>query len=187
MIHRLIGLAGLALLIAAAPAMAQGDSEARMPGLKLSSDQPIQIESDKLEVRDAEGMAIFTGNVQVVQGETLMKSGRMVVHYAKEGGATPAVAGAPDASNIEKIEVDGKVYVKTETQVATSDAATFDMLKEVLVMTGKEVVLSDSGNVIVGCKLTVQMATGQAFLDGCQSGSKPGRVKMLLQPKSQTQ
>ena len=53
MIHRLIGLAGLALLIAAAPAMAQGDSEARMPGLKLSSDQPIQIESDKLEVRDA--------------------------------------------------------------------------------------------------------------------------------------
>lgn len=187
MIERLLGIAGLAALLAIAPALAQDGSSARMPGLKLSSDQPIQIESDKLEVRDTDGMAIFTGNVHVVQGDTLMKSGRMTVYYSKEGGATPAVAGTPDASSIERIEVDNKVYVKTESQVATSDAATFDMITEVLVMTGKEVVLSDGGNVIVGCKLTVQMATGQAHLDGCQSGSKPGRVKMLLQPKSQTQ
>ena len=41
---------------------------AALSGLKLSGDKPIQIESDKLEVREAENIAIFTGNVSVVQG-----------------------------------------------------------------------------------------------------------------------
>ncbi|PSM16533.1 MULTISPECIES: LptA/OstA family protein [Nitratireductor] len=176
---------GLSVLLAGA-AMAQ--SEPRMTGLKLSGDEPIQIESDRLEVRDAEGIAIFTGNVNVVQGPTLLKSGRMTVYYATDGAAEPAATAGPDASRIERLEVDENVYVKTETQVATADKASFDMKTEILVMTGKEVVLSDDGNVLVGCKLTVQMASGHALLDGCgQSEGATGRVKMLLQPKSQSQ
>lgn len=184
---RLSGLAALAVLLAAAGAHGQEGSTARMSGLKLSGDKPIQIESDKLEVRDAEGVAVFTGNVQVMQGPTLLKSGRMMVYYAREGGEGEKRAQGPDGGAIERIDVDGKVYVKTETQVATADAASFDLVAELLVMTGKEVVLSDGGNVIVGCRLTVQMSSGQAQLDGCGEGNKPGRVKMLLQPKSQTQ
>ena len=179
----LVGVA-CALGLLAAPAWAQ-ESSSRMTGLKLSGDKPIQIESDKLEVRDADSIAIFTGNVSVVQGETLMKSGMMTVHYAKEKGATGAAAVAPGASNIEKIQVDGKVYVKSKEQVATGDQGVFDMKTEVMTMTGKEVVLTEGQNVIVGCKLTVQMKTGAAQLDGCGDGG--GRVKMLLQPKSQGQ
>jgi len=182
----LVGLA-CALGLLAAPALAQ-DSNSRMTGLKLSGDKPIQIESDKLEVRDADSIAIFTGNVSVVQGDTLMKSGVMTVHYAKSdaggsGGTSSSIA--PGASNIEKIDVDGKVYVKSQQQVATGDKGTFDMKTEVMVLTGKEVVLTEGENVIVGCKLTVQMQTGAAQLDGCGDGG--GRVKMLLKPKSQGQ
>jgi lipopolysaccharide export system protein LptA len=54
-----------------------------------------------------------------------------------------------------------------------------------LVLSGKEVVLSEGDNVIVGCKLTVQMATGLANLEGCAGASGGGRVKMLLKPGSQ--
>ncbi|MEQ9017763.1 MAG: LptA/OstA family protein [Nitratireductor sp.] len=180
----LFGFGLNALLAGAATAL----SEPRMTGLKLSGDDPIQIESDRLEVRDAEGIAIFTGNVNVVQGPTLLKSGKMTVYYATDGATDSAPSAGPDASRIERLEVDENVYVKTETQVATADRASFDMKTEVLVMTGKEVVLSDDGNVLVGCKLTVQMATGHALLDGCdQSDGATGRVKMLLQPKSQSQ
>ena len=169
-----------ASLLAAFPAIAQEADGSRLTGLKLSGDEPIQIESDRLEVREADSIAIFTGNVSVVQGATLLKSGRMVVHYAKNDGATGA---QPAASSIERLEVDGKVYVKSNEQVATGDRGTFDMATEVMVLTGKEVVLTEGDNVIVGCKLTVAMKTGQAKLDGCGSGT--GRVKMLLQPKSQ--
>jgi lipopolysaccharide export system protein LptA len=173
-------------LIAAGPAVAQ-QTQSNFGGLKISGDQPIQIESDRLEVRDTDGVAIFTGNVNVVQGPTLMRAGRMTVFYAKGAGASTTASAAPGSGNIDRLEVDGKVYVKSATQVATADKATFDMGTEILVMTGNEVVLTDGPNVIVGCKLTVRMGTGEATLDGCGKGGqqdKGGRVKMLLQPKA---
>ncbi len=44
----------------AAPALAQ-NTTSKMDGMKLSSDQPIAIESDQLEVRDQEHKAYFHG------------------------------------------------------------------------------------------------------------------------------
>jgi lipopolysaccharide export system protein LptA len=188
-IWRRAAMAALALAtLAALPSAAVAQQTQRtMSGLNLSNDEPIQIESDRLEVRDNDKTAVFTGNVTVVQGPTLMRTGRMVVHYSggvgQPGGASPAGA---QSNNIERIEVDGKVYVKSETQVATADSGTFDLKTEILTLIGKEVVLTEGDNVIVGCKLTVLMQTGQATLDGCGGGAgQPGRVKMLLQPGSQ--
>jgi lipopolysaccharide export system protein LptA len=189
-------ITALALMAAAGTGFAQ-QSQSRMTSLNLSNDQPIQIESDKLEVRDNDRQAIFTGNVSVVQGQTLMKAGKMTVYYVgqamardgkteeKPAEAKPAAGATPGSADIERIEVDGKVYVKSESQVATGDRATFDMKTETLTLTGKEVVLTEGENVIVGCKLNVQMKTGQAQLDGCGGNQSGGRVKMLLQPGSQ--
>lgn len=166
----------------AAPATSMAQSDSAMSGLKLSGNLPIQIESDKLEVKQNENIAIFTGNVSVVQGKTAMKAGKMTVHYAKDGGSA-----ATGSSNIELIEIDDKVFVKSDTQTATGDSGVFDMKSEVLTLSGKEVVLSEGPNVLVGCKLTVQMSTGLANVDGCKDGQKPGsgRVMMSLTPGSQ--
>jgi lipopolysaccharide export system protein LptA len=175
------------LMLAPAPGVVSAQESAttsRLSGLKMSGDEPIQIESDKLEVRESENIAIFSGNVSVTQGPTLLKSGKMTVHYAQGGGGSAATGSA----NIERLEVDGKVYVKSENQVATGDRGTFDMKTEVLVLSGKEVVLSEGPNVLVGCKLTVQMKTGEAQVDGCkQGGSGTGRVMMSITPGSQKQ
>jgi len=176
-----------------------------MSGLKLSGDKPIQIESDKLEVHQNENLAIFTGNVTVVQGPSLLKAGRMKVYYVKsdaadgkdkgkkpaagadkastaEAGKAPAAGVSPmsGGANIDHLEVDGKVYIKSDDQVATGDEGTFDMKSQVLVLSGKKVVLSQGDNVLVGCKLTVQMQTGLAQVDACG-----GRVMMSLTPQSQ--
>ena len=35
-------------------------------------------------------MAIFSGNVTVVQGPTLLKAGKMTVYYAKDAGGSAA-------------------------------------------------------------------------------------------------
>lgn len=173
------GLAAAIWPAATIAAMAQ-DGSGRFTAISLSGDQPIRIESDRLEVRDNERRAIFSGNVSVVQGKTLLKSGRMIVHYAGSGGS---VAGG--SSDIERLEVDGKVYVKSESQIATGDRGTFDMKTEVLVLSGEKVVLSEGENVIVGCRLTVRMKTGMASFDGCESESGGGgRVIMQFDPKS---
>jgi lipopolysaccharide export system protein LptA len=180
--RRLIVAALIAATAAATLPLAAFAQQDRMTGLKLSGDEPIQIESDKLEVRRNENVAVFTGNVSVVQGPTLMKSKRMVVHYTDDGAAA-----APASSGIKSLEVDGKVYVKSEDQIATSDAARFDMQSEVLVMTGKQVVLTQGENVAVGCKLTVYMKTGRAVLDSCAGKEGPGRIKILITPNKAKQ
>ena len=56
---------------------------------------------------------------------------------------TAAARRRPARRNIDRLEVDGKVYVKSDNQVATGDSGTFDMKTEMLVLSGKEVVLSE--------------------------------------------
>ncbi|MBZ9849465.1 LPS ABC transporter substrate-binding protein LptA [Mesorhizobium sp. CA14] len=178
------GAASALLLLATAHSFAQSSATSQIPGLKLSGDQPIQIESDKLEVRQAESMAVFSGNVTVNQGPTLLKAGKMTVYYVKDANAgKSAAAGASamtGAANIDHLEVENKVYVKSNDQVATGDSGTFDMKTQVLVLKGKEVVLSQGDNVLKGCKLTVQMKSGLANVDGCG-----GRVMMSFTPQKQ--
>jgi lipopolysaccharide export system protein LptA len=181
-------IAALALCFAALVASqqfaaAQNTAQSRLSGLKLSGKDPIQIESDKLEVRDAEKVAIFSGNVSVVQGQTLLKAGKMTVYYADDGAGGSATTGS---ANIDRLEVENKIYVKSGTQVATGDKGVFDMRTEILTLTGKEVVLSEGANVLVGCKLTADMGTGEAQVEGCADGGKAGsgRVQMSITPGS---
>ncbi|TWF53070.1 LptA/OstA family protein [Neorhizobium alkalisoli] len=155
-----------------------------MPGMKLSNDQPIQIQSDQLEIKDQEKKAFFTGNVQVVQGTTTMKAGKMTVLYKQKAAAAGDAAAAPASissgnADIDKIFLDDTVFLTSGTQQATADNGQFDMASQTFVLTGKQVVLSDGPNVFKGCKLTVQMQTGQAKLDACG-----GRVEIMLDPKS---
>ncbi len=170
----LITLLSAAISLAPLPAFAQAASS-QMEGLKLSNDQPIQIESDQLEIKEQEKIAVFQGNVSVIQGTTSLKSGHMVVHY-KSGGKS-MTAGNTD---IERIELSGGVLLNSGTQQATGDTGSFEMASQVFVLEGKQVVLSDQQNVFVGCKLTVHANTGEAHLQACG-----GRVRIQLDPKSQ--
>ncbi|AGS20273.1 organic solvent tolerance OstA-like protein [Rhizobium etli] len=173
-----------------------GAQSTTMSGMKLSNDQPIQIESDKLEIHDQEHTALFTGNVKVVQGTTTMQSGKMTVYYkdkaAKSGAGAPAqpeakpeksASLASGSADIDKILVTDKVYLVSGTQTATADDGNFDMASQTFILTadqGNKVILSDGPNVFTGCKLTVHMQTGQAELESCG-----GRVQIQLDPKSQ--
>lgn len=164
-------------------------------GMQIDGDKPISIESNQLDVDDAAGVATFSGNVQVVQGPTQLRTAKLVVTYDKtqtdsgSGGAasTPAATGpmGGGSSQIKKLDASGKVYVKSDDQVATGDNASFDMESELVVMTG-QVVLSQGKNVAEGCRLTIQMKTGKARLesDNCpgKGGGGDGRVRMMLTP-----
>ena len=179
---RLVAAASALLLLGVAPSWAQSSATSQS-GLKLSGDQPIQIESDKLEVRQADSMAVFSGNVTVNQGPTLLKAGKMTVYYVKDANADKsAAAGASamtGAANIDHLEVENKVYIKSNDQIATGDTGKFDMKTQVLVLSGKEVVLSQGDNVLKGCKLTVQMKSGLGNVEGCP------RVIMMFKPQKQ--
>jgi lipopolysaccharide export system protein LptA len=171
---RLAGTFILLSLFASTPLAAQ-ETTSKMKGLQLSNDEPIQIESDKLEIKDPESKAIFTGNVKVVQGTTTLQAGSMVVYYKKGGGAISS-----GNADIDRIEVDKKVFLQSGTQQASADSGEFNLTAQTLVLKGKQVVLSEGKNVFTGCQLNVQMDTGEAQLEACG-----GRVQIQLDPKSQ--
>ncbi|MEK9971219.1 MAG: LptA/OstA family protein, partial [Ferrovibrio sp.] len=50
-------------------------------GSKQSSNEPIDISSDTLEVQQDKQLAIFRGKVDVIQGDTRLRSDELYVHY----------------------------------------------------------------------------------------------------------
>ncbi|MFC4624690.1 LptA/OstA family protein [Daeguia caeni] len=193
-----IGLMVVALAVAATPVAVsaqEASSGEQVPfgSLKLSSGKdPVKIDADKLEMRDKEGIAIFSGNVSVEQGDALLKSGKMIVYYNKDSqkqgeGASQGGTAGLSASGIDRLDVSGKVYLKSGTQVATGDRGTYDGKSQVLVLEGSKVVLTDGDNVATGCKLTAHMDTGKAFLESCKGAAKKGRVSIIMSPGEKQQ
>lgn len=167
-------LAVLTFAGAAGGALAQEEVQERSSNFALSNDQPIQIESDELELSENESRAHFTGNVNVVQGEMVLKAGEMTVFYSGDSGSVSTGTAA-----IERIELENQVFLQSGEQTATADAGTYDMESELLTLSGERVVLSEGDNVLVGCKLTVEIANGNARLESCGN-----RVQIQLNPQS---
>jgi lipopolysaccharide export system protein LptA len=160
-------------------------------------DQPVQIEAASLEVRDKSKMATFSGDVQVVQGDTTMKCQKLVVFYGQEVGIAQAGAQAPDAKpapapapagpkgaqNIRRIEARGGVTVITKDQNASGDLGVYDLINKTITLTGN-VVVSQGQNVIHGERVVVDTVTGNARVESNNQGggATPSRVRALIQP-----
>ncbi|MCZ2327944.1 LptA/OstA family protein [Bartonella sp. F02] len=158
-------------------------------GIDLSnSKEPVELYANSLEVQDKEGIAIFCGNVSLTQGENLLRTSKLVVYYDKEyeeidGNQVSAKSVLPmgfGSTAIKRMEASGKVYIKTATQIATGDEGVFDGKSNIVVLTGRNVMLIDGDNIAKGCKLTVNMKTGKASLEGCKEFDKRSRASMIF-------
>jgi lipopolysaccharide export system protein LptA len=179
---------------ASAQSSVQGVPNA-MQGFSQNRDQPIQIESNTLEMRDKKKEATFSGNVKVVQGDTTMTSKTLVVFYeqsqasgaAPTGGTTKAGAALKNAppiqsatpgpggsSSIKRLEAHGNVVVTQKDQVVTGDTAIFETKTNLITMLGG-VVLTQGKNVLRGDRLLVDMTTGVSRVE-----SDTGKVQGLF-------
>jgi lipopolysaccharide export system protein LptA len=200
-------LAALLLLLAPAWAAAQDRHAAAGPAAATApvadataenQEQPIQIESATLEVRDKEKIATFSGDVQVVQGDMTIKCQTLVVFYGggRNGGPTVASATAGGANgshppvqrasvmpqgqqDIRRIEARGGVTVISKDQNASGDLGVYDLKTKTITLSGN-VVVSQGQNVIHGERVVVDTVTGNAHLD---SGvASQNRVRALILP-----
>jgi lipopolysaccharide export system protein LptA len=163
-----------------------------------NKDAPVQIEAATLEVHDKSKTATFSGNVQVVQGDTTMKCRSLVVFYGQEVGlgeptaqATNATVKSPlggprGAQNIRRIEARGAVTVITKDQSASGDLGIYDLKTKTITLSGN-VVVSQGQNVIHGERVVVDTETGNARVESGATGASAGgpgsgRVRALIQP-----
>ncbi len=212
-----LSAAALAVVFAFSPACFAQSPASGFSGLGgANSKKPIDIESDRLEVDDKKRLAIFIGSVSATQGDYNLKAPRLEVSYESAPAARPqAQAGvksvpaqkqpvkpvkAPadnpasgdplSSGQIKFIHALGGTVVltsKKDQQEATGDDAVYDVKAQKITMTGKKVILTQKKNVIVGKKLQVDLATGQATVipdndpgPGTANAGK-GRVRAVLQ------
>lgn len=150
----------LALIFLLAP-VAVSAQEVAFAGLRADTAAPVEVTADSLSVNQADGTAVFSGNVVVGQGEMRLQAATVQVEY----GA--------DRSKISRLHASGGVTLASPTEAAEASDAVYDVTTGRLVMTG-DVLLTQGASVMSGQKLDVDLKTGVGRMDG--------RVRTILQP-----
>jgi lipopolysaccharide export system protein LptA len=170
---------------------AQTEQPSAFQGFSRNRKDPVNIEANFLEVRDKDKVAVFKGNVVVVQGDTTMRCKELEVHY--EGSAlgtdprqrvpaTKSQQKSESAQRIKRLIAIGGVIVTAKDQKAVGDKGTFEMATNIVVLDGN-VVVTQGQNVMNGDRLTVNLTAGTSKLDGVkQQGTQ--RVKGVFVPSS---
>lgn len=130
------------------------------------SSAPINFGADHIELQDKQNRAILSGNVTVKQAEMTLNAARMTVAYTGQ-----VVNGSPQVS---RLDASGGVIVTRPDQSARGQYAVYDLNKRVVTMLGG-VTLIQAGNTVNGSRLTINLDTGRAVIDGSGvRGSAPG-------------
>jgi lipopolysaccharide export system protein LptA len=125
------------------------------------SQAPIDFGADHIELQDKANRAILSGDVSLHQAEMTLNAARMTVSYTGQ-----VINGSPQAS---RFDAAGGVTVKRPNQTARSQYAVYDLKKRVITMLGA-VSLTQGGNTINGGRLTINLDTGRAVIDGSSVG-----------------
>jgi len=151
------------------------DFGAAFSDFSTGSDKPIQIEADRLEVRDPEKLALYSGHVRVRQGDTILEAPELRVFYSG-GGLSVGATGSANAagSKVSRIEAGPGVHVRSGDRTASGDRAVLDMANDLVTLEGN-VILTQGANVVRGDRLIVNLATKQGRVEG-------RRVQTLITP-----
>ncbi|MDP5307074.1 lipopolysaccharide transport periplasmic protein LptA [Paracoccus spongiarum] len=149
----------LALSLAAGPALAQ---DVAFGGMRADVSAPVEVAADRLEVDQADGRAVFTGNVVIGQGQMRLSAEKVTVDYADAG-----------QSRIRSLHAEGEVTLVSGADAAEAEEAVYEVASGTVTLRG-DVVLTQGGNVLTGDRMVVDLASGTAQVEG--------RVRSILQP-----
>jgi lipopolysaccharide export system protein LptA len=142
---------------AAAPAAAQQ---------RHDSSAPIDFASQHIELQDRANRVLLSGNVRISQANMTLTSQRVTVTYTGQ-----ITSGSPEVS---RLDASGGVTVTRPDQSATSQYAVYDLNRRIITMVGG-VTLRQGPNNIQGARLSINLDTGRATIDGSGVGrATPG-------------
>mgnify|MGYP000371384041 CR=1 FL=1 len=155
--------AGLAAVPLASLALAQQPVSA-LKG--HNADAPIDVAADRIEVQDRSDRAVFAGNVRVRQASLTLDTERLTVAYTSGGGI-----------QIRRLDASGGVTVRSPSETARGNFGIYDLDRKLITLIGG-VQLTRGGSQINGQRLTIDLNSGRAVVDGGPAGigQSGGRV-----------
>ena len=171
-------LLGASLMAAAGAAMAQ---------LAPSSNAPVAIAADQLDVQSQKCLAVYTGDAEALQDTSRLRANTINIYYKvlppRSGAQNDS--GAPGGKNcglLDRMEADGQVYYVTPNQIVRGDHAIYTGADKTIVVTG-DVVVAQGKNVTAGTRLTINTDSGVATMASNVTGrGKSGRVQSVIYP-----
>jgi lipopolysaccharide export system protein LptA len=123
-----------------------------------NTNAPIDFGADHIELQDKANRAVLSGNVAVKQAEMTLNAARMTVAYTGQ-----VVGGSPQVS---RLDAAGGVTVRRPDQTAKSQYAIYDLNRRIITMLGGVSLTQGGGNTVNGGRLTINLDTGRAVIDG---------------------
>lgn len=170
---KLAALTAFAIALDAGPAAAQ---------LSQSSDAPVDITADALEVVNNQCLSIWSGSAEALQDRTRLRAD-VIKTFSKQQAARPGGASGACGA-LDRMEAIGNVYYVTPQQRVRGDNANYDVTAERIVITG-DVVAVSGPNVIRGDRLVVNVATGDAQMQSGAKGPGKARPRAVIYPNQQ--
>lgn len=141
-----------------------------------STDAPVDITSERLDVDDTAKQAVFKGNVRAVQAESVLETSELEISY--EGSPAPGAAGqpvqsatdgqaaAPSASKVKRIVSRVPVVLTQGTDRVTGDSADFDAVNDTAQIAGRVVMTSGADRKASSDKADLDQKSDTILLTG---------------------
>jgi lipopolysaccharide export system protein LptA len=148
------------LAVIAAPLAAQSALKGH------NTDAPIDVDAKAIDVLDANGKAIWTGDVRVTQGTMKLNADTITVFYSRsKKGGNPT---------IERLDAQNNVKLVTPSETATGRYGIYDVAQKTITLVGG-VVLTKGENILHGQRLSIDLDSGRSKLDGAGTPAAPGQ------------
>lgn len=157
-----------------AAAMLAGHS-VHAQGLGPSSDGPMDITADELEVQNKACVSVWRGRAEALQGQARLRADLLRAVMETKAGAGGGGIGTSACGDLIRIEAEGSVYyVTAKDQRVRGDAGVYNAAAETVTMTG-DVVAVQGQNVLRGSRMVFDTKTGEGRMVGAP-GSRPRGV-----------
>jgi len=166
----------LSLVVAALITSPLGAQEGlSFESFKASRTDPIEVNSDKLELVQSEQKAIFRGQVVATQGELTMRARALALIY------NPKPDKARGEGPISRVEANGRVTLTSKTEKAEADTMIYLVDRGLIKLNGN-VQLVYSGNTLEGESLIIDLVSGLSRIEG--GPRNQGRVRAVFNPQT---
>ncbi|MFL9839649.1 LptA/OstA family protein [Sphingomonas sp. ST-64] len=126
------------------------------------SNAPIDFDAQSIELQDRANRAILSGGVTIKQANMTLTAARVTVSYTGQ-----VIDGSPSVS---RFDAAGGVTVRRPDQTARAQYGVYDINRRVITMLGA-VTLTQGSNTVSGGRLTIDLDTGRASIDGSGVGT----------------
>lgn len=127
---------------------------------------PIDVDAGRVEWRNQDKLAIWSGGVKATQGKLTLEAETMRVATKPKG----------ESLQILRMDADGNVRLTSPSERAQSRSAIYDVERRLITMIG-DVVLNQGQSVLRGQRMVVNLTSGLTTLDpGRSAAGTAGRV-----------